>query len=44
MLAGLDEAGRDEAWLEIEQQLRHFGGPEGFAGPCEMIIAAGTKP
>lgn len=44
MLAGLDDAGRDAAWQEIEQELRHYEGPEGFAGPCEMIVAAGTKP
>ncbi len=44
MLAGLDEAGRDAAWQEIEQQLRRFEGPEGFAGPCELIVAGGTKP
>ena len=44
MLAGLDEPARDAAWQEIEQQLRSFEGPEGFAGPCEMIVAAGTKP
>jgi SAM-dependent methyltransferase len=44
MLAGLDEPARDAAWQEIEQQLRSFEGPDGFAGPCEMIVAAGTKP
>ncbi len=44
MLAGLDDAGRDAAWQEIEQELQRFEGPEGFAGPCEMIVAAGTKP
>ena len=44
MLAGLDEAARDAAWREIEQELRRFEGPEGFAGPCEMIVAVGTKP
>lgn len=44
MLAGLDDAGRDAAWQEIEEELRRFEGPDGFAGPCEMIVAAGTKP
>jgi ubiquinone/menaquinone biosynthesis C-methylase UbiE len=44
MLAGLDEPARDAAWQEIEQKLGSFEGPEGFAGPCEMIVAAGTKP
>ncbi len=44
MLAGLDEAGRDAAWQEIEEELSRFEGPDGFAGPCELIVAAGTKP
>jgi SAM-dependent methyltransferase len=43
MLAGLDEAGRGAAWDEIEAELRRFERPDGFAGPCEMIVAAGTK-
>ncbi len=43
MLAGLDEAGRAAAWDEIEAELRRFEGPDGFAGPCELIVAAGTK-
>jgi hypothetical protein len=43
MLAGLDEGGRAAAWDEIETALRRFEGPGGFAGPCEMIVAAGTK-
>jgi hypothetical protein len=44
MLAGLDEAARDAAWQEIEEELSRFEGPGGFAGPCELIVAAGTKP
>jgi SAM-dependent methyltransferase len=43
MLAGLDEDGRAAAWDEIETELRRFEGPDGFAGPCELIVAAGTK-
>jgi len=43
MLAGLDEEGRAAAWDEIETELRRFEGPGGFAGPCELIVAAGTK-
>jgi SAM-dependent methyltransferase len=44
MLAGLDEAGRDAAWQEIEQALSRFEGPDGFAAPCELIVAAATRP
>ncbi len=38
MLAALDEAGREEAWEEIESELRQFEGADGFAGPCELIV------
>ncbi len=43
MLAGLDDAGREAAWREIEQELRAFETPGGFEGPCEMIIGVGVK-
>ena len=44
MLAGLTEGERDEAWSEIELALGEFEGPGGFAGPCELVVAAGTAP
>ncbi|MGD9526321.1 class I SAM-dependent methyltransferase [Pseudonocardia sp.] len=43
MLAGLDPAGRSQAWAEIAEELARFEGPDGFAGPCELIVAWGTK-
>ena len=43
MLAGLDDAGRDAAWQEIEQELRSFESATGFEGPCEMVVAVGVK-
>lgn len=43
MLSSLDEAGRREAWDEIETALRKFEGPDGFVGPCEMVVAVGTR-
>lgn len=42
MLSGLNEAGREAAWQEIADALSAFDGPEGFVGPCELIIAAGV--
>ena len=42
MLAGLDEPGREAAWAEIEAELGRFEGPTGFAGPCELVVVAGT--
>jgi ubiquinone/menaquinone biosynthesis C-methylase UbiE len=43
MLSGLSAEEREEAWAEIEQALSEFEGPDGFAGPCELIVAAGTR-
>jgi ubiquinone/menaquinone biosynthesis C-methylase UbiE len=44
MLAGVDEEARDAAWDEIEQELRQFEGPDGFVGPCELLVGAATRP
>jgi ubiquinone/menaquinone biosynthesis C-methylase UbiE len=43
MLAGVPEDERQEAWAEIEEELRRFEGPEGFVGPCELLVGAATK-
>jgi len=43
MLSGLDPAEREATWQEIEQALRQFETGNGFEGPCEMIVAVGTK-
>ncbi len=43
MMAGLSENEREETWEEITQELRQFEGPDGFVGPCEMIVGIGVK-
>jgi SAM-dependent methyltransferase len=43
MLAGLDEVERDAAWNEVGTALERFDGSDGFAGPCRMRVAVGTK-
>ncbi len=43
MLARLDADGRTAAWREIEEALGRFEGADGFAGPCELLVAAGTR-
>ena len=43
MMAGLDEAGRAATWREIEEALARFESAEGFVGPCEMLVGAGTR-
>jgi SAM-dependent methyltransferase len=42
MLAGLGEAEREKTWAEVEEMLAEFEGPEGFVGPCELLVGAGT--
>ncbi len=43
MLASLDDAGKNAAWQEIEEQLRNFEGPSGFEGPCELLVVSGAR-
>lgn len=43
MMSGLSQAERGSVWEEIERELRRFEGPNGFEGPCEMLVVAGTK-
>ena len=43
MLAGLSPAERQEAWDEVGQALEQFEGPDGFVGPCEMLVVTGTR-
>jgi SAM-dependent methyltransferase len=42
MLAGLDEAGRVEAWDEVGAALTDYEGADGFAAPCELLVAGAT--
>jgi hypothetical protein len=42
MLAGLDDAGRAAAWDEVGTALAEFEGPDGFVGPCELLVVAGS--
>ncbi len=44
MLSGVGPDARDAAWREIEDTLRQFEGPDGFVGPCEMLVVSGTRP
>jgi hypothetical protein len=35
------EPEREEAWAEIQGALAEFEGPDGFVGPCQLVVAAG---
>jgi len=43
MLSGLSDGEQDDAWSEIEESLEQFENNEQFEGPCEMLVAVGTK-
>lgn len=43
MLSGLDDAGRNAAWGEVESELKKFEGPQGFVGQCEMVVGVAVK-
>jgi ubiquinone/menaquinone biosynthesis C-methylase UbiE len=43
MLSGLPEAQRPAVWDEIARELAQFEQGGRFVGPCEMLVAVGTK-
>jgi len=43
MLSALSDTEKDEAWQEIEEALGQFEVNGQFVGPCEMLVAVGTK-
>ena len=43
MLANVSAENRNRAWAEIEAELRQFEGPDGFVGPCELLVGVAHK-
>lgn len=43
MMSSLNDAEKESVWNEIEQELKKFETDQGFIGPCEMVVAVGTK-
>jgi SAM-dependent methyltransferase len=43
MLSGLPEREREAAWDEVGAALKEFEGPDGFTGPCRLLVGAGTR-
>ena len=43
MMAAMSESERAETWKEIQAALSKFETKDGFVGPCEMLVGAGTK-
>lgn len=44
ILGRLSEPERDAAWRDIEAGLAEFQGPDGWAGPNELLLVAGRRP
>jgi SAM-dependent methyltransferase len=43
MLSSLDRTGQDAAWQEVGRALGEFEHDGAFVGPCELVVAVGTK-
>lgn len=43
MLAGVPDAQRETVWQEIEEALSTYQNEDGFVGPCELHVLAGTR-
>jgi hypothetical protein len=43
MMSSLSERERLETWDEIARELARFEGDDGFVGPCEMLVGAGSR-
>ncbi len=43
MLSSLSDAEKASTWDAIAHALARFEGPTGFVGPCELVVAVGTK-
>ena len=43
MLAGLGAEQQELVWKEIEEALRVHETPDGFVGPCQLVVAGGTR-
>ncbi|WP_020678280.1 class I SAM-dependent methyltransferase [Geopsychrobacter electrodiphilus] len=43
MLSGLSDMEQDDAWSEVEEALTAFETNGQFEGPCELLVAVGTK-
>jgi SAM-dependent methyltransferase len=43
MMGSLNAEAKEETWAEILEALKQFESSAGFAGPCELVIAIGTR-
>ena len=43
MMSSLSDLEKKSVWAEIETELQQFETENGFAGPCQMLVAVGEK-
>jgi hypothetical protein len=43
MLAGVAAEERPAVWDRIEAALSRFENPDGFVGPCELLVGSATN-
>jgi len=43
MMSGLDEKAKAETWDAVGEALAEYETDDGFAGPCELVVAVGRK-
>ncbi|MEM7223755.1 MAG: class I SAM-dependent methyltransferase [Pseudomonadota bacterium] len=43
MLRGLDEAGKEAIWRDIERAMEAYETPQGFESPCELLVCSAVK-
>jgi hypothetical protein len=43
MLAGVPAEERQLVWKDIEVALARFETPDGFVGPCELLVGSGSR-
>jgi hypothetical protein len=43
MMASLSGMQQAKTWDDIAQALQQFDGPDGFVGPCQMLLGIGVK-
>jgi SAM-dependent methyltransferase len=44
MMSKLSASDQADTWAEIAEALTRFEGPDGFVGPCELLVATAVKP
>lgn len=43
MMAALPDDEKAQVWRDIEARLAEYETPDGFVGPCELLVASGVK-